>query len=221
MRGEKHTKCYPLLDCTKGEIYIIKLFKKKTEQTLNEFLNIKDIKGNYLYTLDEQVISFIKVNPMNIELLSDKELESKMDFASIEFSNEQFPYKIIVIPRAVDISDYIREQEELRNKLTNDVCIEIINNRIISTTEMIENKNIIENEFYIMIFDANKDNIEVELNKRANNWISRLKNCGLKSEILEERDIILLVKSFTIPEFARTEGTDYRDNIVQIKRKGV
>lgn len=206
----------------KEVILIIKLFQKnKKTQSLNEFLNIKDIKGNYLYTLDEQVISFIKVNPMNIELLSDKELETKMDFASIEFSNEQFPYKIIVIPRAVDISDYIREQEELRNKLTNDVCIEIINNRIISTTEMIENKNIIENEFYIMIFDANKENIEIELNKRANNWISRLKNCGLKSEILEERDIILLVKSFTIPEFARTEGTDYRDNIVQIKRKGV
>lgn len=206
----------------KEVILIIKLFQKnKNTQSLNEFLNIKDIKRNYLYTLDEQVISFIKVNPMNIELLSDKELESKMDFASIEFSNEQFPYKIIVIPRAVDISDYIREQEELRNKLTDDVCIEIINNRIISTTEMIENKNIIENEFYIMIFDANKDNIEIELNKRANNWISRLKNCGLKSEILEERDIILLVKSFTIPEFARTEGTDYRDNIVQIKRKGV
>ena len=206
----------------KEVILIIKLFQKnKNTQSLNQFLNIKDIKGNYLYTLDEQVISFIKVNPMNIELLSDKELESKMDFASIEFSNEQFPYKIIVIPRAVDISDYIREQEELRNKLTDDVCIEIINNRIISTTEMIENKNIIENEFYIMIFDVNKDNIEIELNKRANNWISRLKNCGLKSEILEERDIILLVKSFTIPEFARTEGTDYRDNIVQIKRKGV
>lgn len=206
----------------KEVILIIKLFQKnKNTQSLNEFLNIKDIKRNYLYTLDEQVISFIKVNPMNIELLSDKELESKMDFASIEFSNEQFPYKIIVIPRAVDISDYIREQEELRNKLTDDVCIEIINNRIISTTEMIENKNIIENEFYIMIFDANKENIEIELNKRANNWISRLKNCGLKSEILEERDIILLVKSFTIPEFARTEGTDYRDNIVQIKRKGV
>lgn len=206
----------------KEVILIIKLFQKnKNTQSLNQFLNIKDIKGNYLYTLDEQVISFIKVNPMNIELLSDKELETKMDFASIEFSNEQFPYKIIVIPRAVDISDYIREQEELRNKLTNDVCIEIINNRIISTTEMIENKNIIENEFYIMIFDANKDNIEIELNKRANNWISRLKNCGLKSEILEERDIILLIKSFTIPEFARTEGTDYRDNIVQIKRKGV
>lgn len=205
----------------KEVILIIKLFQRnKNTQSLNEFLNIKNIKENYLYTLDEQVISFIKVNPMNIELLSDKELEEKMDSSSIEFSNEQYPYKIIVVPRAVDISDYIREQEELRNKLTDDTCIEIINNRIISTTEMIENKNIIENEFYIMIYDSNKDNIEIELNKRANNWVGRLKNCGLKSEILEERDIILLIKSFTIPEFARTEGTDYTDNIVQIKRKG-
>lgn len=205
----------------KEVILIIKLFQRnKNTQSLNEFLNIKNIKENYLYTLDEQVISFIKVNPMNIELLSDKELEEKMDSSSIEFSNEQYPYKIIVVPRAVDISDYIREQEELRNKLTDDTCIEIINNRIISTTEMIENKNIIENEFYIMIYDSNKDNIEIELNKRANNWVGRLKNCGLKSEILEERDIILLIKSFTIPEFARMEGTDYRDNIVQVKRKG-
>ena len=205
----------------KEVILIIKLFQRnKNTQSLNEFLNIKNIKENYLYTLDEQVISFIKVNPMNIELLSDKELETKMDSSSIEFNNEQYPYKIIVVPRAVDISDYIREQEELRNKLTDDTCIEIINNRIISTTEMIENKNIIENEFYIMFYDSNKDNIEIELNKRANNWVGRLKNCGLKSEILEERDIILLIKSFTIPEFARTEGTDYTDNIVKIKRKG-
>lgn len=174
-----------------------------------------------MYTLDNQVIVFIKVNPINIELLSDLELERKMDFEAVEFSNEQYPYKIMVIPRAVDISEHIREQEELKKKLDNDVCTEIINNRIIATTEMVENKNIIENEFYIMLFDNVKDNIEHELNKRVNSWINRLNNCELKSEVLEERDIILLIKSFTIPEFARTEGTDYSDNIVQIKKKGV
>lgn len=200
---------------------IIKLFNKEKKQSLNEFLNIKDIKDNYLYTLDGQVILFIKVFPINIELLSDDELEVKMDANSIEFSNEQYPYKIIVIPRAVDISEHIREQEELKKTLDDEVCIKIINNRIIATTEIVENKNIIENEFYIMIYDNFKDNIENELNKRANNWIKRLKNCELKSEVLEERDIILLIKSFTIPEFARTEGTDYGDNIVKIKRKGV
>ena len=40
-----------------------------------------------------------------------------------------------------------------------------------------------------------------------------------ESEVLDEKEILLLAKSFTIPEFARKEGTDYRDNIVQIKRR--
>lgn len=204
----------------KEVILIIKWFKKNNKiQSLNEFLNVKDIKNNYLYTLDEQVIIFIKVNPINIELFSDDELERKMDLDSIEFSGEQYPYKIIVIPRTVDISEHIHEQEELKKQIDDDVCIKIINNRIIDTTEIVEDKNIIENEFYIMIYDKNKENIEFELNKRANNWVNRLKNCNLKSEVLDERDIILLIKSFTIPEFAR-EGTDYTDNIVKIKRKG-
>lgn len=214
----------------KEVIFIIKLFQKlfqkrnnatASNQSLNEFLNVKNIKESILYTLDGQVIQFIKVEPINIELLTDEELESKMNFSSIEFSEEQQPYKILVIPRAVDISEHIEEQEELKRKIDDDVGIEIINNRIISTTEIVENKNIIENEFYIMIYDSNKDNIENELMKRANNWINRLKNCGYRSNLLYEREIILLIKSFTIPEFARLEGTDYADNIVQIKGKEI
>ena len=69
----------------KEVILILKLFQKEKTQSLNEFLNIKNIKGNFLYTLDEQVILFIKVNPINIELLTDKELESKMDLEAIGY----------------------------------------------------------------------------------------------------------------------------------------
>lgn len=206
----------------KEVILIINLLRKKKKiQSLNEFLNIKNIKRNYLYTLDNQIMIFIKVNPINIELLSNSELEKKIDSDAIEFSNEQYPYKIMVIPRAVDISGHIHEQEQLKKTLKDDVCIEIINNRIIATMEIVENKNIIENEFYIMLYDNYRDNIEHELNKRVNSWINRLNNCELRCEVLEERDIILLMKSFTIPEFARTETADYTDNIVKIKRKGV
>ena len=138
---------------------------------------------------------------------------------SIEFANEQNPYKILVIPRAVDISEYIHEQEILKNKCEDDISKKIIEDRIKFTTNLVADKDIIENEFYIMIWEKASDNSESELNKRASNWINKLKNCDLNSKILEEKEIILLVKSFTIPEFARTEGTDYGDNIVKIKRK--
>lgn len=189
--------------------------------TLNEFLNIKDIprEKNYLTTLDGQIILFVKINPINIDLLSEEELESKMDLMSIEFSNEQYAYKFLVIPRAVDIAEHIHEQEKLKNKSKNDINTKIIEGRIKFTTNLVANKDIIENEFYLIIWTKDLENSEIEINKRANTWISRLRNCEFSSEILKEKDIILLIKSFTIPEFARSEGTDYSDNIVQIKRK--
>ena len=39
--------------------------------------------------------------------------------------------------------------------------------------------------------------------------------------ILEKTEIILLIKSFTIPEFARKESVDYDDSIIKIRRKSV
>lgn len=200
---------------------MLSILKKKNSITLNEFLNIKDIpKGkNYLTTLDGDVILFIKINPINYDLLSSEELETKMDFMTVEFANEQYPYKILVIPRAVDISEHIHEQEKLYKFSQDDVSRKIIENRIKFTTDLVANKDIIENEFYLLVWMKNTEKSESDINKRANIWITRLKNCELDCEILKETDIILLVKSFTIPEFARKEGTDYRDNIVQIKRK--
>ena len=197
------------------------LLNRKKNITLNEFLNIKDIpkNKNYLLTLDNQLMMFIKVYPINIDLLSEEELEAKMDMMSIEFSSEQYPYKMIVIPRAVDISEHIHEQENLKDKCEDDVSQKIVENRIKFTTNLVADKDIIENEFYILIWTKEEENAETEINKRANQWINRLRNCEYQAEILKEKDIILLAKSFTIPEFARSEGTDYRDNIVRIKRK--
>ncbi len=198
-------------------VILIKL--KQQAKTLNEFLNIKNIEENYLTTLDGQVILFMKVIPINTDLFSEEELENKMDSMSIEFSNEQYPYTILVIPRKVDIADFINEQQKLKKKLQDDVSIQIVEKRIICTHELVADKNIIENEFYLCIWTKDGENAIENLIKRANNWKQRFKNCDFEIELLNKTDIILLVKSFTIPEFARKEGTDYRDNIVRIRRK--
>ena len=93
----------------------------KKNKSLNEFLNIKNIDEKFLYTLDNKVISFIKIYPINTELFSEEELENKMDSMSIEFSNEQYPYSIFVIPRKVDISDYVKEQEKLKKIIQDEI----------------------------------------------------------------------------------------------------
>lgn len=196
---------------------ILKL--KRQTKTLNEFLNIKNIDDNYLYTLDGHIMLFIKVFPINTDLFSEEELANRMDRMSIEFSNEQNAYTIFVIPRKVNIADFINEQEELKKILQDDVSIQIVEKRIVGTHELVADKNIIENEFYLRIWCKDEENSKDNLNKRANNWKQRLKSCDFDTEILTKTEIILMIKSFTIPEFARKEDADYSDNIVTIRRK--
>lgn len=205
--------------CRKGistkEVIII----KNKSKSLNEFLNIKNIDENFLYTLDNKVITFIKVYPINTELFSEEELENKMDSMSVEFSNEQYAYSIFVIPRKVDISEYVKEQEELKKNIQDEISIKIVEKRIIATHELVADKNIIENEFYLYIWEEDSDNVKEKILKRANSWRKRFKDCGFETEILEKTQIILLAKSFTIPEFARKESVDYDDSIVRIRRR--
>lgn len=205
--------------CRRGistkEVIII----KNKSKSLNEFLNIKNIDENFLYTLDNKVITFIRVCPINTELFSEEELENKMDSMSVEFSNEQYPYSIFVIPRKVDISEYVKEQEELKKNIQDEISIKIVEKRIIATHELVADKNIIENEFYLYIWEDESDNVKEKILKRANNWRKRFKDCGFETEILEKTQIILLAKSFTIPEFARKEDTSYDESIVKIRRR--
>ena len=170
----------------------------KENKSLNEFLNIRKIEDNFLYTLDKQVISFIRVQPINTELFSEEELIQKMNSSSVEFSNEQQPYTIFIIPRKVDIADFIKEQEDLKKKLKDEASIRIVEKRIIATHEMVANKNIIENEFYLCIWENASEDVEEKLEKRE---MKAIANCINNSfEIVENVNSKDLENKFVIKD---------------------
>ena len=201
-------------------IFIIKrLLSNKKDISLNEFLNIADItEEGYVITIDGYILMFLNIKPQNFDLLSEQELENKMNYMSVEFSNEQYPYKILIMPKILDISDNIKEQETLKQMINNDKFIQIINNRIQFLLNLFTNKEIIENEFYLVIWEKETEKSKIELQKRANNWMNRLRNCELQSEILSKDDIIYLIKFFNLQAY-KDEENDYENHITKIKRK--
>lgn len=198
---------------------ILYKIKNKKNISLNEFLNIADItEDNSINTLDNYVLMILNIKPQNFGLLSEQELESKMNSMSVEFANERYPYKILVLPKIVDITETIREQEDLKQKIQNNKFKEIIDNRIKFLLNFVSNKEIIENDFFLIIWEKETEKAKIELQKRANNWKSRLRNCELKSEILNKEEIISLIKVFNLPNY-KEEGNDYENHITKIKRK--
>lgn len=198
---------------------ILNKVKNKKDISLNEFLNIADItEDNCIVTIDGFILMILNVKPQNFGLLSEKELVNKMNSMSVEFANERYSYKILVIPKIVDITETIKEQEELKQKVNNEIFRKIINNRINFLQNFISDKEIIENDFFLIIWEKESEKAKIELQKRANNWKNRLRNCELKSEILNREELIYLIKTFNLPNY-KNEDNDYKNHISKIDRK--
>ena len=197
---------------------ILNKVKKQKDISLNEFLNIADIEDNCITTIDGYIFMILNIKAQNFGLLSEKELVNRMNSMSVEFSNERYPYKILVIPKIVDITETIKEQEELKQKVNNEIFREIIENRINFLQHFVSDKEIIENDFFLIIWEKESEKAKIELQKRANNWKNRLRNCELKSEILNKEELIYLVKTFNLPIY-KNEDNDYKNHISKIDRK--
>ena len=197
---------------------ILNKLKKQKDISLNEFLNIADIEDNYITTIDGFILMILNIKAQNFGLLSEKELVNRMNSMSVEFSNERYPYKILIIPKIVDITETIKEQEELKQKVDNVIFREIIENRINFLQNFVSDKEIIENDFFLIIWEKETEKAKIELQKRANNWKNRLRNCELKSEILNKEELIFLIKTFNLTSY-KNEDNDYKNHISKIDRK--
>ena len=197
---------------------ILKKIKKQKDISLNEFLNIADIEDNCITTIDGFILMILNIKAQNFGLLSEKELVNRMNSMSVEFSNERYPYKILIIPKIVDITETIKEQEELKQKVDNVIFREIIENRINFLQNFVSDKEIIENDFFLIIWEKETEKAKIELQKRANNWKNRLRNCELKSEILNKEELIFLIKTFNLTSY-KNEDNDYKNHISKIDRK--
>ena len=197
---------------------ILNKLKKQKDISLNEFLNIADIEDNYITTIDGFILMILNIKAQNFGLLSEKELVNRMNSMSVEFSNERYPYKILVTPKIVDITETIKEQEELKQKVDNEIFREIIENRINFLQNFVSDKEIIENDFFLIIWEKESEKAKIELQKRASNWKNRLRNCELKSEILNNEELIYLIKTFNLPKY-KDEDNDYKNHISKIDRK--
>ena len=197
---------------------ILNKLKKQKDISLNEFLNIADIEDNCITTIDGFILMILNIKAQNFGLLSEKELVNRMNSMSVEFSNERYPYKILIIPKIVDITETIKEQEELKQKVDNVIFREIIENRINFLQNFVSDKEIIENDFFLIIWEKESEKAKIELQKRASNWKNRLRNCELKSEILNNEELIYLLKTFNLPKY-KDEDNDYKNHISKIDRK--
>ncbi len=190
---------------------------KQKLKSCNEEINIKDIRNNFLYTNDNKVMCYIKIQPLNLYLLSNKEQEQIIKQLSAELSSETKQMKFFSIARPVDIGSLIQDLQNRANNSLEQIQKGLLKKNINETVRLTFTGEAVERQNFLIIWQEVGDYAEKDLLKRAMELVNKFANCNIKSEILDEQYIIQLCSGFTNMNFAFKEDSDYEDYMPMIK----
>ena len=197
--------------------------KKKIDPKIisaNEFINIKNISGNILYTNDEYIFSYIRLTPISVDLLSPTEKKLLINTLTAELSSETKPFQFFAISQAVDMSKIIDNLHIIKDTVVNDnTRNKLIYNEINQITSFAINGDIIERQFFVIIWEKESEDGEMILRRRANDLTYKFDSCGITAEILDTQRIYQLLKLFSHPYSSdnNIKEDDYAPNIPIIR----
>ena len=191
--------------------------KYKNEQDLDretaqEFINIKDINDKYLYTNEGNVMMYLRIDSISIDLYSKSEKEVLMKSLTAELSEIQYPFKFIAVSRPIDIGPIITNMQEMI-KFSNDSQKELLKKEIIEMNNFAMSGDIVERQFYISIWDKYQEGIEKEIHRKAMLFAEKFTINNIGCEILNQREIMKFINLINNPYYAHLEDTDYEKNI--------
>ncbi|MBF8982591.1 hypothetical protein IZY60_03470 [Lutibacter sp. B2] len=185
--------------------------------TANEFINVKDIKDRFLYTRDGQIIMYIKINPISIDLFSDTEKDQMCRALTAELSSTRKPFKFLAVSRPVDISPLINEYTQLLSETNDQKQKELLRNEMMVMSNYAISGDVVERQFYIMLWDQYQENIEKDILKECREFVSKFESGNVRCEILKEKEIVRLCNLVNNPVYIQVEDGEFERTIALVK----
>ena len=182
------------------------LFKKKENISANRFLNIRDIQGNFLYTIDNKVLAYLKIYTKNCKLMSKDEQVGHGRNLTKSFVAELKPFKLFFTNRPIDLAKNQDYQLSLIEKENDSFKYNLLEQRNASFNSLATRGRAVESEIYFIIWEENNDYAEDNLMKILNE-INKY-----QTEILTEKLIIQLVNSFNNTDDIYLEDSNYLES---------
>lgn len=187
------------------------------KMTANEFVNVKDIKDKFLYTLDGHIITYLKITPISIDLLSDNEKKTLKKILTAELSSINEMFKFLAVSRPVDIAPLINDYSDILSSTTDPIQKDLLRNEMMAMSNYALSGEVVERQFYIMLWDVYEPDIEKELAKRAYEFQSRLESGKVRCNILKQQEIARLCNLINNPSYVHFEDLGYEPSFSMFK----
>lgn len=173
---------------------------KKKKMTANEFTNVKDISGKFLYSKDDHLFGYLRIYPFNLDLLSRAEKEVLTSNLSASFDGDRRDFVYQTFPREIDLDDYKTFlKEEYRSELKDIGRRKILGSMIKEAIQLSTSGENFEHQHFVKVWTSignNLNDAKHELLTRLEEFKTRYEAVGMRVDILDEDGIIKLCNMY-------------------------
>lgn len=202
-----------------GEEMVKSLFKKKDkqsnsstllpgQQSTQAWLPLYDINNRLIYRRDKHIVAGVRVEPINIHLLSEKEQDAKIRALHEVLNGIDYEYEVYINARPVDLDGYIVTLTDRQRNEENFLKKRLLDGYIRQAAMLATGGEALEREFYYFISQpiGKKANLaENELLARGTELAANLTSAGLTSNLCTDQELRDVLFIFTNPQQAAYE----------------
>ena len=172
-------------------------------ETANDFMNTKNIRRQVLFTKDDKRCSYIEIEPVNIDLLSDKDMASITESLTAELSELRYPFKYYALSKPEDNRSIMAQYSKIIQSTDDPVIRNILRNEIQQRQTQVQNAEMPTRKYYFHLW-ADRETDE-EFKKRVESLREKLDNCGIKAKIISPTEIVEFIEMVANPQYAVPE----------------
>lgn len=165
--------------------------KKKVQ----EWLPVIDIQKSMIVTHDS-LVGALRVQPLNIALKSKNEIRSILQGLTGSYNGLLDNLQILVLPRPVDLDNYIGVFENLTREQSNLLKRKLINQYLNYVRELIASGEATEKRFYVLMSEKKGKYALVDLGKKLEILEESFIDTGLTVSRCSDRELTDLLFTF-------------------------
>jgi len=198
-------------------LFLLRAGKRRTQpitdqavQTAQQFINVKDIRDHFLYTTNNWMLTYLRIFPISLDLLSLAEKKLLIRKLTAELSSIRFPFKFLAVSRPVDLSPLITDLSSLLPS-ADAMQKELLRQEIQEMNSLAQSGEIVERQFYLTLWQRQEQGSERDLLEKAKRLVQHFEDAGIHVQLLKQQEIVRLCNLVNNPAYSHLEMTELEE----------
>lgn len=192
------------------------LEQQQRQRTAQQWMPVADINRNTIVRKDNTLVGILRIQPINIELLSDSERKKKVEALVEGLNGQNEAMQFFCIGRPVDLNSYLEWMQDKARAEQDFTRKMLLKGYIQQASRTATSGETTERRFYLIISKEIKPKAEDELSNRLENLKAALSQAELESHICNEDELMDVLSLFANPIQAAFEQVELEYQIPSI-----